>query len=733
MIKLFLLTILLAFSIGLPLKQRLQGAFELRDVFVSMPTKLAIKENQKEEIVETAMNRVDRAPAIVLNDGEEIDFSDVEAISFTPNYQSDENNSNSDVTFISDISEALDADLNAIKTPTVNNTNNGIKEIKEAAFELSYQKTEEQKFVQAKTLEVVAWTGISVDLLDDNKKEIAFVQDGSSLSKNLATDLSTNLSTDLSTDRISTEVSAPEKSNSFNEEISAPKIPSSKIDEELVFFDYSNSGTEEIAQPEKEKSNTKNESNFNGIVQSKKIASVKTTDEKKDKTKSKKKNSSIEENKTESTVQTVADAGDAVDTSKGMLPSINSLMSDLEKAPSLNAKSLAFDSCHKIMNSNKEYGYEYSIGVRSIGVTNKFPELSHFDIRFHDDIDEMVQDFGTGRIKLSGDLHGQMNIRRGTVFSRGHYPTTLDLVLEDTHADIVIPLLSVEKIEEIGTEYNIPDVGAHMLVELDKETEDVDLGLDHKYKAKFFLDKNFNVVDRANSDFYFVFFMGIEPGNTIVKFLDSKSQITSKIVHLSAQEVYYEPNFYADIETDMISMYEEGLMSDCLSILNVNPKEIESWSMVKDAKKESLNTINFENMRYPLGARKYLKLNHLNEPIFVGRWSQEEIAIPTEEYINQILSRFNVRGGECVVQLNLADQPMDILYNGMSTRGGLNLSMLALDKDGRFYQEPSDQTKRAFIMGEEQGIINIQLIYPDNSKRYIQTYCSENTYLVEQL
>jgi len=69
----------------------------------------------------------------------------------------------------------------------------------------------------------------------------------------------------------------------------------------------------------------------------------------------------------------------------------------------------------------------------------------------------------------------------------------------------------------------------------------------------------------------------------------------------------------------------------------------------------------------------------------------------------------------------------------MSTRGGLNLSMLALDKDGRFYQEPSDQTKRAFIMGEEQGIINIQLIYPDNSKRYIQTYCSENTYLVEQL
>ncbi|MEE2671173.1 MAG: hypothetical protein VYA54_05655 [Bdellovibrionota bacterium] len=729
MIKLFLLTILLAFSIGLPLKQRLQGAFKLRDVYVSMPTKLAIKENQKEEIVETTMNRVDRAPAIVVNDGEEIDFSDVEAISFTPNYHSNENNSDSDVTFISGISEALDADLNAIKTPTLNNTNNSIKEIKEAAFELSYQKTEEQKFVQAKTLEVVAWTGISVDLLNDNKKEIAFVQDGSSLSKNLATDLST--------DRISTEVSAPEKSNSINEEISAPKIPNSKIDEELVFFDYSNSGTEEISQPEKEKSNTNNESNFNGIVQPKKITSVKTPDEKKDKKKSQKKskkiNSSIEENKTESTVPTIADAGDIVDTSKGMLPSINSLMSDLEKAPSLNAKSLAFDSCHKISNNNKEYGYEYSIGVRSIGVTNNFPEHSHFDIRFHDDIDEMVQDFGTGRIKLSGDLQGQMNIRRGTVFSRGHYPTTLDLVLEDTHADIVIPLLSVEKIEEIGTEYNIPDVGAHMLVELDKETEDVDLGLDHKYKAKFFLDKNFNVVDRANSDFYFVFFMGIEPGNTIVKFLDSKSQITSKIVHLSAQEVYYEPNFYADIETDLISMYEEGLMSDCLSILNVNPKEIESWSMVKDAKKESLNTINFENMRYPLGARKYLKLNHLNEPIFVGRWSQEEIAIPTEEYINQILSRFNVRGGECVVQLNLADQPMDILYNGMSTRGGLNLSMLALDKDGRFYQEPSDQTKRAFIMGEEQGIINIQLIYPDNSKRYIQTYCSENTYLVEQL
>ena len=41
--------------------------------------------------------------------------------------------------------------------------------------------------------------------------------------------------------------------------------------------------------------------------------------------------------------------------------------------------------------------------------------------------------------------------------------------------------------------------------------------------------------------------------------------------------------------------------------------------------------------------------------------------------------------------------------------------------------------KKIFILGEEQGIINAKIKYTDGSEDYLQSYCSNSTYLVEQL
>ena len=65
------------------------------------------------------------------------------------------------------------------------------------------------------------------------------------------------------------------------------------------------------------------------------------------------------------------------------------------------------------------------------------------------------------------------------------------------------------------------------------------------------------------------------------------------------------------------------------------------------------------------------------------------------------------------------------------------MSKVKVKKDifdfGDFYDEISYATERVFLMGEEQGTINIKLNYTDGSSQFIQTFCSDSTYLVEQL
>ena len=41
--------------------------------------------------------------------------------------------------------------------------------------------------------------------------------------------------------------------------------------------------------------------------------------------------------------------------------------------------------------------------------------------------------------------------------------------------------------------------------------------------------------------------------------------------------------------------------------------------------------------------------------------------------------------------------------------------------------------ERVFLMGEEQGVVSIKIDYKDKSTQYLQSHCSDATYVIEQL
>ena len=64
-----------------------------------------------------------------------------------------------------------------------------------------------------------------------------------------------------------------------------------------------------------------------------------------------------------------------------------------------------------------------------------------------------------------------------------------------------------------------------------------------------------------------------------------------------------------------------------------------------------------------------------------------------------------------------------------------------LDADGKFYDSAGPKSRKIIVVGENQGApdyaqdakVNFKISYQDGSVQYLHSYCSPNSYLVEQL
>jgi uncharacterized protein YuzE len=548
------------------------------------------------------------------------------------------------------------------------------------------------------------------------------------------------------TDRISTIASAPEKSRVKKTNINKDVISQKETTDELVFFDYSEDGkviTKEVvaestsAQVDSVKIESPKvngiSTNSLGLNNQKKSApklqNLNLEDIQKDIKRKIKKGSPIKVAKSESNLMGDS-SGEKTDYSNpDVRKSIAALIDDTKKDEEND-----YSCLDEKRLSTKNYTSEFKVSLNSINHTkDNFKPIHNFEIRFHDDEDDIIQDFGKGEIEIKNKLSTQMNIRRASLLASSHYPTVFDFVFEGLKADIAIPVFKKETFDNLINSLGLRGLGAHLLIELDEKTEDIEIAAENKYESKVYLDKNLKRVDRDTSDYSYILFVGVDPGNTIVNFLNIKNEISNKIIHLTEKEIYYDPNFYAEILDDKVELFKEGLLSKCKGLLSVDENEIKSWSFDSKIKKKSINRYSLGRMIYPVGTRKYMELSHLDESIFVGRWGQGPVVIPSEEYVRHALGNFEINGTECLVQVNLTKDLKNFSYNAQSKNGYVRTQAKFLDKDGSFYTDLSNDSKRIFVVGEEQGIINMKLEYTDGSSQYLQTFCSDNTYLVEQL
>lgn len=399
-------------------------------------------------------------------------------------------------------------------------------------------------------------------------------------------------------------------------------------------------------------------------------------------------------------------------------------------------------STHEAAKPEQRVGFvaaqNASTKVSALSVDGALSEIRNFELRAHDDSAQIIKDNGSGAALISESVIGESGARSFELIHRDHVPTHADVPVVAGNVELEIPVFTKDFLSKHAVSPRQKPLG-FFLAELDDETESVHLdGL--KNSQKFFT-ADFKLTSAG--DHRYVLVAGVEVGNRLVTYKRGDGKFSQKIVHIYEEEVTFDPNLYAQAGDIVLNLFEEDLLSRSRRELSISGEQVElTFSGVKA---EKLSTASYRLRTPPLllGSRHYITLGHQNEEIFLGVDKSKDVDVPSEPLIREVIRKFGIQGNSsaCLVQINLdgAIKRYEVLAESHG-QGHVSYG-LALDDDGQFYESLGENSRRLFVMSENQGgdsssdnaKINVRLEYQDGSKRNFSTFCSPNTYLVEQL
>ena len=362
-----------------------------------------------------------------------------------------------------------------------------------------------------------------------------------------------------------------------------------------------------------------------------------------------------------------------------------------------------------------------------------------FEVRFQDDLSEALQDYNSGSISFDADLAQDKMTRSIAVLKRGFAPTNSDIIIEEGAPETSVPLIEEETFNELLAPFESRGPIGAVLVELDDEAEGATL--DVPFSRVIQLDGDLRETD--SNDYRYQLFVGVKAGNALLSYKGVAGDVTSKIIHIHEREVTFESNFFESVTNEKIQMVEEDLLSKEKAPLIISSEQVKQFATDKTAKKVNDHTYKMNFNKVLLGSRRYLELNHQDESVFVGVRDNLKVNVPSESFMRYVLSRFEGAklGNRCLVQVNLTKAASKVDVAAESVGASVMLYTQVLDRDGKFYDNVGDKTEKIIVVGEAQGSsdysqdakINLKLSYQDGSVQYVSSYCSPNTYLVEQL
>lgn len=431
-----------------------------------------------------------------------------------------------------------------------------------------------------------------------------------------------------------------------------------------------------------------------------------------------------------------------------------------EKAP-IAQESLDTESLESLINSDDAIVYDYSSvtqamrskGEETLGnafvssnVTQITSTLKAFEVKFGNDASietlnnfefvpdydraERVHDSGSGEISFVATINEDVSTQTGIVQAQGTLPTRIKLnLLKESN---VIPMFNEMSIHQYLEKEQVELHGNFILIEKSQAVKDVEIDVSHAYKV--LMNENFSMVDTLEEAKY-VFFMGTGTGNVLIRYLLNNSKTMATVAHVGEGEVYFEAPMFETGSRELFTLNTRSLLGTKIRELNINAQDVSLFGVNTQSRKRTINSYEFNLSEKIFGERRYLEFKHLGYDLIVGTGKQRELEIPGADFIRKAIEVNGLASLEnrCMVQVNLSNDVRNLKVGGKNKSGEMFVEVTYLDHDGNFSVDSSELSEKAFIVGDQEGILNARIEYSDGSEQFLKTYCSEGSYIVEQL
>tara|TARA_R110000868_G_scaffold100129_11_gene275501 strand:- start:9125 stop:10804 length:1680 start_codon:yes stop_codon:yes gene_type:complete len=339
-----------------------------------------------------------------------------------------------------------------------------------------------------------------------------------------------------------------------------------------------------------------------------------------------------------------------------------------------------------------------------------------------------------GRFTFEKNLATPRQIMSGVFMAKDFVTTRVDLPMEIGSFGSLIPMVSIASMDKILQKRDLTAPGGFILVDLDQEIIDVEL--DRRYQDRIYFNAEFKVTE-ADDSARFVMFVGVEPGNTMLRYLVRSRKIVERVALVVADQMLYDLPIIEAASTHSFGLYEMESLSLTPRELTLSSKAIHPFNKKRNAVQDTLNHYSLDFDESILGARKYTEIEHLGTTFFAGHLGQEKIIVPGQGFINEVLAFHNLDRLErqCLIQLNLPRERelYEVKMLGEGAKGPLLLDESYLNRDGTVSIDATEFSTHAFVLGDMQGRVYIKLEYVDGSVDYLNSYCADGAYLVEHL
>jgi hypothetical protein len=258
-------------------------------------------------------------------------------------------------------------------------------------------------------------------------------------------------------------------------------------------------------------------------------------------------------------------------------------------------------------------------------------------------------------------------------------------------------------------------------------------------------NSKWNHDDQNKRNLRYQLIFGIRPGQCSLQFLKGKKIQFKKILHFLDDSVHFESSSWYRSVFRNISLYESSLFSEVKNEVELRQEDVYNYSFAYQPRKKNFHS--FENMRFDQRSpsRTYLELNHGRYKFFAGMGKNKNLILPQEDMLDLLFQKFdfNPEESKCVLQVNIQSRTQgqkdvqqhgieDVVYDTPWSSGKI-WDEYYLTQRGEWVDAPVSDLQSIFFVGDETRPIALKIKYENGNSDYLTTFCSQGSYLVEQL